>query len=161
MFKKGVEMQQKVTLESAALDRQWVFPLLTLDVVRPFYNLMGLNREAQAGLQKSLRDSTLATRKQLVEALVNQRPSPTLATLSGSRETDRSLHRRSSRLVGPARTPQGNPSAHPGKRLGRICFVAVGARRRELAASPIPGTVIDRGVATVRRINRPQGIQAM
>jgi hypothetical protein len=73
-------MQQKVTLESAALDRQWVFPLLTLDVVRPFYDLMGLNQQAQAGLQKALRATTLATRKQLVEALVNQGPPPTLAS---------------------------------------------------------------------------------
>ena len=73
-------MQQKVTLENAALDRQWVFPLLTLDVVRPFYDLMGLSQEAQSGLQKALRATTLATRKQLVEALVNQGPPPTLAT---------------------------------------------------------------------------------
>ena len=73
-------MPEKMTLESAAQDRQWVFPFLTLDVVRPFYDLMGLNQEAQAGLQKALRDSTLATRKQLVEALVNQGPPPTLAT---------------------------------------------------------------------------------
>jgi hypothetical protein len=73
-------MQQKVTLESAALDRQWVFPLLTLDVVHSFYDLMGLNQEAQAGLQKALRATTLATRKQLVEALVNQEPPPTLGS---------------------------------------------------------------------------------
>ena len=72
-------MQKKVTLESAALDRQWVFPLLTLDVVRPFYDLMGLDQEARAGLQRALRATTLATRKQLMEALVNQGPSPTLA----------------------------------------------------------------------------------
>ena len=73
-------MLEKTTLESAAKDRQWVFPLLTLDVVRPFYDLMGLAQEAQAGLQMALRAATLATRKQLVEALTNQGPSPTLAS---------------------------------------------------------------------------------
>jgi hypothetical protein len=73
-------MPEKMTLESAAKDRQWVFPLLTLDVVGPFYDLMGLTQEAQAGLQKALRAATLATRKQLVVALTNQGPQPTLAT---------------------------------------------------------------------------------
>ena len=46
------QMQRNVTLENAALDRQWVFPLLTLDVVRPFYNLMGLNQGAQTVCKK-------------------------------------------------------------------------------------------------------------
>jgi hypothetical protein len=73
-------MAEKLTLESAAKDRQWVFPLLTLDVVRPFYDLMGLKQEADVGLQKALRAATLATRKQLVEALTNQGPSPTLTS---------------------------------------------------------------------------------
>jgi hypothetical protein len=53
-----------VTLESAAQGRLSVLALLTLDVVRPFYDLMGLNQDAQAVLQDALRATTLATRKQ-------------------------------------------------------------------------------------------------
>ena len=64
-------MPEKLTLESAAQDRQWVFPLLTLDVVRPFYDLMGLHQEAEARRHEALRAATLATRKQRAETLVS------------------------------------------------------------------------------------------
>jgi hypothetical protein len=72
-------MQQNATLETAAARREWVFAFLTLDVVRAFYDLMGLDTAVEAGLQGALRDATLVTRRQIVDALVTGGPKPTLA----------------------------------------------------------------------------------
>jgi hypothetical protein len=73
-------MRQKVSLEAAAEGHEWVFALLTLDVVRAFYDLMGLDPAFHAGLQRALRDATVATRKEIVEALVHGGPKPTLTS---------------------------------------------------------------------------------
>lgn len=71
---------QTLTLEAAAVGRESVFAMLTLDVVRVFYELMGFNPQAQARLQGALRDATLTVRKEIVDALVNGSPKPTMAT---------------------------------------------------------------------------------
>jgi len=73
-------MQQKVQLETAAIRREWVFSFLTLDVVRAFYDMMGIDPTFHAGLNLALRDATLATRTEIVQALLSGGPKPTLAT---------------------------------------------------------------------------------
>jgi hypothetical protein len=77
------------TLEAAAklFGRQDAFAFLTLDVVQAFYDLMGLNVEAQSRLGGVLRGATLATRKALVDALVNGKAPPTLASFCEKVET--------------------------------------------------------------------------
>jgi hypothetical protein len=87
-------MEQRTRLEIAANSHQWVFPLLTLDVVRTFYDLMGLGPELNAGLHEALRDATLAMRNETVKALANGMPAPTLT----------SFCRHVERAIGPATT---------------------------------------------------------
>jgi len=69
-----------MTASSAFLSekRAWVFPVLTLDVVRPFYGMMGLEPLDPALLQIALRDASLVTRKRLSNALITGGRSPTL-----------------------------------------------------------------------------------
>jgi len=73
-------MKPKVSLEVAAAGREHeVFPFLTLDVVHAFYDMMGLGPLLQAGLHRALRDATLVTRKEIVQALLLGEPKPMLA----------------------------------------------------------------------------------
>ena len=58
--------------------RVWVFSVLTLDIVRPFYGMMGLDAADPALLQVALRDATLVTRKRLSDALASNATPPTL-----------------------------------------------------------------------------------
>jgi hypothetical protein len=73
-------MRQTVSLEAAAEGHEWVFALLTLDVVRAFYDMMGLDPAFHAGLHGALRDATVLTRKELVRAPVEGGPKPALTS---------------------------------------------------------------------------------
>lgn len=76
-------MQQKLTLEAATTGHTGVFPLLTLDVVRTFYDLMGIDPQYHAALHGGLRKATLVTRKEIVLELTRGGPKPTLAGFCG------------------------------------------------------------------------------
>jgi hypothetical protein len=72
-------MRQYPRLEALAASRGWVFPLLTLDVVRTFYDMMGLSpANASYDLQMVLRDATITVRKRVWQIAAGALP-PTLA----------------------------------------------------------------------------------
>jgi hypothetical protein len=76
-------MPDKVTLEAAAALMPWVFALLSMDVARAFYDMMGIEPGIHDRLHGALRSATLATRKELVQALLQNQPRPTLASFCG------------------------------------------------------------------------------
>lgn len=78
----GVEMLNN-TLETAVSSRTWVLTLLTLDVVLPFYAMMGLKVSDPIAFQKCLREATLAHRKKIERAITHGETSPMLADFCG------------------------------------------------------------------------------
>jgi hypothetical protein len=57
-------VKQNSILEPLAASREWVFPFLTLDVVLPFFEMMGLPlADHSYDFQKVLRDATVAVRR--------------------------------------------------------------------------------------------------
>jgi hypothetical protein len=75
------------TLEVAIGDRGSIVSLLTLDFTRAFYDLVGLDPRFHDVLHRTLRETTLITRKELMQALVDGTPAPTLATFCSHIET--------------------------------------------------------------------------
>jgi hypothetical protein len=82
-------MKSQVTLENAARDREWVFSLLTLDIVRGFYDLMGLDAGFHARIHTGLRAATVSTRKDLVQQLMH--PHEALARVDFCRSAEAQL----------------------------------------------------------------------
>lgn len=76
-------MPEKVTLEAAAAPNPWVFALLSTDVARAFYDMMGIQPAIHDKLHAALRSAILATRKEFVQALLEKRPGPALASFCG------------------------------------------------------------------------------
>jgi hypothetical protein len=58
------------SLAAAGVSREWAFPLLTLDGVARFYELMGLpSTDARPNLQEVLREATVDLRRQVQQAI--------------------------------------------------------------------------------------------
>jgi hypothetical protein len=72
-------MPQKTGLETVPEHRIWVFPFLTLDVVRAFYDLMGLRPGDPGAFQEALREATIAWRKRMERAALAGGTPPPLA----------------------------------------------------------------------------------
>jgi hypothetical protein len=64
-------MRSQETLEAASEGREWAFPILTLDLVRGFYDLMGLDAAFHDRIHAGLRAATVRTRQEFVQGLVN------------------------------------------------------------------------------------------
>jgi hypothetical protein len=76
-------MPEKVTLEAVAAPMPWVLSLLSMDVARAFYDMMGIEPAIHDKLHAALRGATLETRRELVQALLQKRPGPALASFCG------------------------------------------------------------------------------